>query len=187
MRIARRAALAALAISAIVTSVAAANTETIAPGTFEFTPTLAFSRTSFTVPGINENASITHFDLNATVARSFTEQFQLMGGLLVQHHAGTGEDLTSYGGSVGAMLNLPVQGSVIPFASLQMGFVQYTGSESDRAMLAPMMRLGVRSWIADQRTLNVSLGYRHEINPESSVRDDANVFDIGVGVSMMKK
>src|SRR6185436_6579007 len=88
MRIARRAVVAALAISAIVTSVAAANPENIAPGTFEFTPTLAFNRTSFTVPGATNTASVTHFDLSGTAGYAVNERFEVLGGLLAQHHAG---------------------------------------------------------------------------------------------------
>lgn len=194
MRMPRRAIMAALAISAIVTSVAAADSQNqnqsqslnIAAGSLEFTPTLAFNRTSFTVPGGNQTASITHFDFNPTVGYAVNEQFQALGGVLVQHHAGLGADRWSYGASFGGQLNMAAQGGVTPFASMQVGFIQYSGEGQDRAMLLPMMRLGVRTWIGDQRSLNVSVGYHHETNPESSVRDDANVFDIGVGVSMMK-
>ena len=186
MRMARRAIVAALAVSAIVTSVASANPEDIAPGTFEFTPTLAFNRTSFTIPGANQTASLTNFSFNGTVGYALHQRFEALGGLLVQHHVGTSPDRTAYGASFGGQVNMPVQGAVMPFASLQVGFIQYAGGDQDRAMLLPMMRVGIRSFIGDHRSLNVSLGYHHEMNPESATRDDSNVFDIGVGVSLMK-
>ena len=38
----------------------------------------------------------------------------------------------------------------------------------------------------DTRSVNVSLGYHHEINPESTFEESSNVFDVGVGFSIFR-
>ncbi len=75
---------------------------------------------------------------------------------------------------------------MFPFASAALGLVQYTGDDSDRALLLPMMRVGFRSMIGDARSLNVSFGFQHESNPKSDHETSADVFDIGVGMSLFR-
>ena len=82
--------------------------------------------------------------------------------------------------------NFASRGGVVPFASAALGLVQYTGDDSDRALLLPMMRVGFRSMIGDARSLNVSFGFQHESNPKSDHETSADVFDIGVGMSLFR-
>ena len=92
----------------------------------------------------------------------------------------------SAGASFGTQYNFNSKSGMLPFASAAFGFVQYTGDDSDRAMLLPMMRAGFRSMLGDARSLNVSVGFQHESNPESAHETSADVFDIGVGMSLFR-
>ncbi len=187
MRVSRVATFMALSVTLTVAAVAAAQASPIAAGTFEFSPSLAFNRSSFTPAGGGDAGTITQLNLNAGVSRAMSEQFQLTAGALLQHKDIAGNGRTSAGLSAGGQFNFKSQQNVIPFMSASLGVVQYQDQGSaDRALLAPMIRVGFRSMVADARSLNVSLGYQHETNSKSAFESTANLFDVGVGMSLFR-
>lgn len=176
--------LIAVALTAMPVAAFAANAFT--PGTFEFSPSLSFSRSSFTMVDGDEAASVTHLNFAGTVARAFPNRWQIMAGVLGQHRAQMGSARNAYGAQAGAIYNFPDQGSMVPFMMVGAGAIAYTGDESDKAMLLPTVRLGIRSMLDGQRSINVSVGYQHVSNPESTMEEAADMFDVGIGVSLFK-
>ena len=76
---------------------------------------------------------------------------------------------------------------MIPFISGGVGVLSYSGQgTSDRALLLPMIRAGFRTMIGEGRSVNVSIGYQHEANSKSTVETDANMLDVGVGLSLFR-
>ncbi len=182
----RLSSLILLSITVLGASVACAETSPVQSGGFEFAPSVAFTRSSISPAGSGASTSATHINLRADAARAFNDRFQLTAGVLAQHTARLGSARNSAGASFGGQYNFASKSGVFPFASLAFGLVQYTGEDSDRALLLPMMRVGFRSMVGDARSLNVSVGFQHESNPESVHETSADVFDIGVGMSLFR-
>ena len=188
MQIARSLFRTVLFVVALSPAIARADESPIAPGTVEFFPSLAFNRSTFSSPGGAYSGSTTHVNFAAGMGYCFSEAFELSGSLLVQHKAVLGQARNGFGGSAGAIVNFAPQGNVTPFASGGVGLLSYsTDGESDRAWMFPMIRAGFRTMMGGTRSVNVSLGFHHEINPESSFEESSNVFDVGVGVSLFRE
>ena len=185
MRI-RLSSLILLSVTVLGVSLAGAETSPVRSRGFEFAPSIAFTRSSVSPTGGSASISATHINLRADAARAFNDRFQLTAGVLAQHSARLGSARNSAGASFGGPYNFASQSGVLPFASMAFGLVQYTGDDSDRALLLPMMRVGFRSMVGDARSLNVSVGFQHESNPESAHETSADVFDIGVGMSLFR-
>lgn len=176
-----------LSAAAIAIPLANAWADAVTSGTLEFTPTVSFSRSSFTPANGGETQSNTLASFDAQVGRYFDENWEIAGSVLAQHVAAGGDGRNAYGGVLRGIYNAPAQGTLIPFASLGFGALQFDSHGStDRAILAPVMRAGFRSAIGDNHTVNVSVGYQHEINSESAFEDSANLFDIGIGFTFMR-
>jgi hypothetical protein len=159
----------------------------VGAGTFEYSPTLAFSRSQYTPAGGGSSISMTHFDLTGAVGRCMTDRVEIMGALLVQHRDQAGVGRNGIGGSAGVGYNFTAYGNVIPFLSASVGVLRYTNpSPADRTWLAPMLRAGIRTIILEGRAVNVSIGYQHEVNPKSSIDMRADAFDVGVGMSIFR-
>lgn len=186
MRLARISSFVVLSTAVLGVSLAGADSTPLANGVLEFSPSIAFTRSSVSPLSGGDAISATHINLRADVARAFNESFQLTAGLLAQHSARMGTARNAAGASFGAQYNFTPQSGMLPFASAAIGVVQYTGDDSDRALLLPMMRVGFRSMLGDSRSVNVSVGYQHESNPESLHESSADVFDIGVGMSLFR-
>lgn len=186
MHASRTAAFTALAL--MVVGVATAVAGPFAPGTMEYSPLVAFNRSSFTPAGSTTAFSVTHLNLSASAARVMSPQFQVQGGLMVQHRDWADAARTSYGGSFGGQWNFAqMSNTLYPFLSASLGGVVYHGDGvNDKALVAPMIRLGFRSMLNDAHSLNVSLGYQHEINHSSTFEESSNLFDVGVGMSLFK-
>lgn len=183
---ARLSSLIVLSVMVLGVSIAGAETFPVQSGGFEFAPSFAFTRSSVSPTGGSTQISATHINLRADAARAFNNRFQLTAGLLAQHSARMGSARNSAGATFGGQYSFASQSGVLPFVSAAVGLVQYTGQERDRAWLLPMMRVGFRSMIGDARSLNVSAGFQHESNPKSARETSANVFDIGVGMSLFR-
>jgi len=187
MRISRFAKLTLLVSVVTVGSVAAVHAGPITAGTVEFSPSLAFNRSSYTPAGGGAAGSVTHLNLTASLGRALNDRFEVMGGVIVQHRDLASVGYTGEGAAVGGQYNFPAQGNVIPFVSANVGIVRFSSNGvTDRSVLAPMLRVGFRSMIGEARSLNVSFGFQHEENPKSSLEDSGNMFDVGVGMSMFR-
>ena len=172
---------------ALATSVAMADTDPTAPGTLEFSGNLAFTRQSFSAEATDQSWSVTNLNAALSAGRAMTKDFSLTAALLGQHHALGGEGKDGLGASLGAVYNMPRQGNLLPFASASVGAINYfSPGQSDKALLLPMMRVGFRSMIGGDRSLNVSMGYQHETNSESDVAGSSNMFDVGIGLSIFQ-
>jgi len=186
VRVARLTTLIVLSAAVLGVSLAGAETSALTAGVFEFAPSLAFTRTSVSPSSGSAAISATHINLRVDAARAFNQRFQLTAGVLVQHSARMGSARNAAGVSFGTQYNFTPRSGMLPFAAAAVGFEQYTGGDSDRALLLPMMRVGFRSMLGDTRSLNVSVGYQHESNPNSLHETSADVFDIGVGMSLFR-
>jgi hypothetical protein len=119
--------------------------------------------------------------------RCFTDRLEGTAALLVQHRAQAGTGRNAIGASLGVTANLSAHENVRPFVSAAVGALAYTNPGSmDRAVLAPILRAGIRTFVMEGRSVNVSIGYQHELNPESAIAESADVFDIGVGMSLFR-
>jgi hypothetical protein len=187
MRVSRLATM-ALSVTMTLGSFAAAHATPITAGSFEFSPSLAFNRASFTPPtGVGGAGTATHLNFNVSAARAMNEQFQIMAGVLLLHRDIQGDGRTAVGASFGGQFNFAAQENLLPFVSANLGVIQYRNNGyADRALLAPMLRVGFRSMIGDARSLNVSVGFQHEANAKSTMESSANVFDVGVGMSLFR-
>ena len=176
-----------LSAAALAGSFAYAHAGALGSGALEFTPTVAFSRSSFTPVGGGAAGTDTHASLDASVGRYFSEQWELAGGLLVQHLAAGGSARNAVGGVARAIYNAPAQGNLMPFVSAGIGALQFSSSgATDRALLFPVLRAGFRSTIGEDRTINISVGFQHEINNQSAFNASADMFDVGIGFSIMR-
>jgi hypothetical protein len=159
----------------------------ITPGTLAISPTLAFSRTAVSPPGGGSALSQTRVNAAAVIGRYISDRVQLNTALLGQHQAMSGRGLNGIGGSLGATVDFTPQGAVTPFFSASIGAISYTHQGiTDRALLAPMLRVGFRAPIAAARTVDVSFGYQHEANKESTFESSSDTFELGVGVSIFR-
>jgi hypothetical protein len=188
MQIARSLFRTVLFVVALSPAIARADESPIAPGTMEFFPSVAFNRSSFTGPGGAYSGSVTHVNFAAGMGYCFSEAFEVAGSFLAQHKAVAGQGRDGFGGATTGLVNFGPQGNVIPFVSGGVGVLAYsTDGESDRSWMFPMLRAGFRTMMFGTRSVNVSLGYHHEINPESNFEESANVFDVGVGISLFRE
>ena len=170
-----------------VTLTPAARAGTLGSGTTEFTPSVAFNRSTFTPAGGGTSGSTTHLNLSGQIGRCLTDRLELGGGLLYQRRGETGTSRNALGASGGATLNFATEGSVVPFLSGGVGVLSYsTQGSSDRALLLPMVRAGFRTLMGEGRSVNVSIGFQHEANSKSTVEKDANMLDVGVGLSLFR-
>jgi hypothetical protein len=186
MRVSRFAKRTLLTATAILSSSVAAHAGPIAAGVMEYSPTVAFNRSSYTAAGAT-STSVTHLDVTGTAARAFSDHYQLSAGVIVQHRDLAGTGFTGEGGMVGGQYNFNANDNLIPYVSAGLGFVQFSSNGiNDRSVLVPMLRVGFRSMIGETRSLNVSFGYQHEVNPKSSLNDSGNMFDVGVGMSIFR-
>ena len=172
---------------ALIPAVTWAGGTPVGPGTIEFAPSLAFSRSAYTPAGGGASTSMTHLDLTGAVGRCMSDRLEIMGALLVQHRDQAGAGRNGIGASAGVGVNLAAYGNMIPFLSGSVGVLKYTNpGSSDRTVLAPILRAGIRTLIMEGRSVNVSIGYQHEVNPKSVVNKRADAFDIGVGMSIFR-
>ena len=187
MRVSRFGSLVASAAIGMVVSVTLAHASSIGAGTMEVSPSISFGRSSVNPVGGGDAINLTHYNASVGAGRAINSQFEIIGGALMQRrNPKSGDGVTAWGGSVGAQYHFASQGSVIPFLSAGIGAVQFdSNGETDRAMLLPMMRVGIRSMMGDSRSVNFSIGYQRESNPNSAVEDNANMFDRGVGMSFL--
>jgi len=183
MKVTRFAAFAALSL---VSLSATAFAGPMTPKTLEFSPTLAFNRSSYSqITGGTGTA--TNLNLSAALSRTMTQRFQAQGALLLQHRDLAGDGHTAYGASVGGQWNFPGQTNVVPFLSANVGAIQYrSAGATDKALLAPILRVGFRSMLDDAHSMNVSVGYQHESNSVSTFEKDSNTWDVGIGVSLFR-
>jgi hypothetical protein len=173
--------------AALGASAAFADSGPATPRTLEVSTSLAFNRSSYSLENSDVSFSVTHLNASAGLGRSMTENFQLNGALLFQHRSLLGGGQNGIGAALGTTYNFTPQGNVIPFASASLGAVSYfEDGVSDKAFLLPMLRAGFRSMIGGDKSLNVSMGYQHESNSESSTPGSSNMFDVGVGVSLFQ-
>lgn len=180
-----RRVLLAITAATLFASAALADGSTTSPGTLEISTTVAFNRSSFSPNGGGDSWTDTHLNAAAGVGRVMTPNLSLDGALLVQHRALGGNGQNGAGLSLGGTWNFEPQARLLPFLSLGLGALNYFGPGGpDKALLAPMVRMGFRTMFTAQHSLNVSLGYQHEVNSESAVGGSQNVFDMGIGVSM---
>ena len=187
MRTLRLISLIVLPVAAVVAPIAKASADSFTPGTIEFSPAISFNRSTFTPVGGGDARSTTHVDLSAGVGRFLTNRWELEGGLLVQHRGESGVARNGFGASAAAIVNYPAKGNVIPFFSVGLGGLTYSNNgQSDRTILAPILRAGFRTMIADNRSVNVSVSFQHETNPKSNFEKSDNLFEVGVGLSMMR-
>ena len=178
--------VALLAVTLLATAAAAADGP-FTRGAFDFTPSLSLNRTSFTREGSTTAASVTQATLGLSAARCMTERFELGAGLLMIHRPIGDRSRNAFGASANAIFNLPAHENVIPFLSGGVGVTTYSADgTTDKAMLLPMLRVGFRTLMGSGRTLNASIGYSHEMNPNSPVERSADLFDVGVGISVFK-
>lgn len=172
---------------ALAAPVANASDEPVSKGYIEFAPTLSFNRSTYQTPNNGPSGSLTHVNLDIGFGYCVNRDWEATGGLLYQHRAAATDGRNAFGMAFGARYNFPMEGSVIPFASLSLGALQYSeNGEVDRSYLLPMVRLGIRSLMWKDNAVSVSIGYQHEQNPKSAIERSANLFDIGVGMSFFK-
>lgn len=188
MRTPRFVILTLVTCAAIGTSVAhASDAPILKTGTFEFTPSLAFNRSSFDPIGTAANQSVTHLSFDASISRCMSDRFELGASFLAQHRAIGGDGRDAFGGAVTGTINFPPQGNVIPFASAGAGALAFTSEgRTDQALLLPMLRVGFRTMISEARSLNISVGFQHETNSKSAIEESANTFEVGVGLSFFR-
>ena len=173
------------AAAALAASVAFADPNPATPGTVEFTGTLGFNRSTYSVENSDVSWSVTHLNAAAGAARSMNKDFQINGSVLLQHRALSGEGQNGVGLALGGTYNFPQQGNLVPFFSAGAGAISYfSDGETDKALLLPMVRAGFRSMIGSNKSLNVSMGFQYESNSKSALAGSATVFDVGVGVSL---
>src|SRR5436190_10410127 len=154
----------------------------VTKGTIEFSPTVAFNRSSTTLPNNGPTFSLTHLNFDLSAGYFLTPQWQLGAGVLFQHASTTDNARNGYGANAGTTFNFTPQGSVMPYLSASIGAIQYSkDGETDKALLAPMIRAGFRTMMWEGRSVNVSFGYQHETNNSSSYEESSNKFDVGVG------
>jgi hypothetical protein len=174
-------------IAALVPAVVFASDNPFTTGTVVFSPSVSFNRSSITPPGSETASSATRLNLGAAVGRCMSDRVELTGGLLFQHQAAAGTGYNGIGASAGATFNFTPQENVIPFLSANLGAISYSShGSSDQAWLLPMLRLGVRTMMGDNRALDVSIGYQHEVNHESVFEKSADVFEVGIGMSVLR-
>lgn len=162
--------------------------EPFAKGTLEYSSSLSFDRSTFSSSEGDVSFSQTHLSAAGGVGWALSERWELGGAVLAQHRALAGEGQNGLGASAGAIVNFERQGNLVPFVSASIGAINYFNSgQNDRVLLLPIVRAGFRSMIRDNVSLNASIGYQHESNPESTFKGSANVFDVGVGASFFQR
>jgi hypothetical protein len=172
---------------ALIPAVTWAGGSPVAAGNVEYSPSIAFSRSAYTPAGGGASTSMTHLDLTGAVGRCMSDRFEIMGALLVQHRDQAGTGRNGIGASAGVGVNFAAYGNVFPFVSGSVGVLRYSNpGSSDRTMLAPILRAGIRTLIMEGRSVNVSIGYQHEVNPKSIINKGADAFDVGVGMSIFR-
>lgn len=182
-----RLALLVMTAAALSASVALADESPSTPGTFELSTSVGFNRSTYNVE--NSDVSNSNTTLNAAIGlgRSITPNTEVNGALLLQHRALASEGRNGFGASLGGTYNFNQQGNLIPFVAASVGGLAYSAdSGTDKSLLLPMVRVGFRSMIGDNKSLNVSMGYQHESNSQSTVAGSSNVFDVGIGVSLFQ-
>ena len=161
MRVSRFAQRTLLTATAILSSSMAAHAGPIAAGVMEYSPSVAFNRSTYTAAGAATSTSVTHLDVTGTAARAFSEHYQVSAGVIVQHRDLAGTGFTGEGGMVGGQYNFNANENLIPYVGASLGFVQFSSNGvNDRSMLAPMLRVGFRSMVGESRSLNVSRSLR---------------------------
>lgn len=156
------------------------------PKTLEVSGLLAFNRSSYGLDDSDLSFSVTHVNAAASVGRSMNENFQLNGSALFQHRSIAGGQ-NGIGAALGATYNFTPQGNLVPFLSASFGALSYVeDGASDKSLLLPMLRIGFRSMIGGDRSLNVSMGFQHEVNSKTTTAESSNVFDLGVGISLFQ-
>ena len=170
----------------VAAPLARASADPFTRGTLEISPSLSFNRSTYTPVGGGDALSTTHIDLSAGVGRFVSPRWELEGALLVQHRDESGVARNGFGASAAAIVNSPAKGNVIPFFSVGLGGLSYSNNgQSDRTILLPILRAGFRTMIGDTRSVNVSISFQHETNPKSPFEKSDNLFEVGVGLSML--
>ena len=157
----------------------------LAAGALEIAPTVSFSHSNFKREGYGNVDSFTKLDLAPTVGYCLSHHWEVSGGFLARYEAVNDMNDTALGVLAGLTYNFSPQGGVIPFASLGFGALFHAGFSFDNtAVLAPMLRGGIRVLVGSSASVNFSLGYEHESNADGEFQASANRLVGGVGVSL---
>lgn len=130
---------------------------------------------------------VTTLDVNLGAGYFFTPNWELLGGLLINHTAIDDASVTDFGLKASGYYNFTTSGSVIPFVGLGLGFVMHNGDydsdEDDTTLIAPEIVGGVRWPFRDVVSLNLSGGYRHEDSPYGFQDGSGDEFFLAFGFS----
>jgi len=184
----------ALVIATIATMACGASqvaAATLEKGTIELTPSLGFSRNSFSYSG-SDAGSLTTLTANGLIGYCITDHVELGGGLLINYQSadipGFGsESATSLGVVGGMQYNFSSGGQTIPFVRGAIGVVTNSGnlSAGDRTtVIAPAISAGLRVLVGSAASVNFGVGYQHQTSALGVQDLSANTFAMEIGVSI---
>lgn len=174
----------------------AAGADPLRAGALELETAVAFEHSSFSAT----DDTYAFFDGSTGLAYGLTDMFQVGGGLLYRSSLYTpdgGEEISSrsYGASVDVTANFRAPSGIVPFVRVGVGFRGYDDDlfddpltdaieEPSTSVLFPMVRAGVRLFVGDAGSVNLSLSYRRETNADGVEGDDANRLGFALGLSL---
>jgi len=190
----RIAATLALIIAILSSGPPPASAATLEKGTIELTPSLGFSRNSFSFSG-SDVGSITVLSASGLLGYSVTDHVQLGGGLLVNHQAfsspgSTSDSETSLGVIAGLQYNFSGGGQTIPFVRGAVGVATHSGNLSvgdKTTVIAPALSAGLRVLVGSSASVNFGVGYQHESGALGLQDLGANTFTIEIGLSIFTR
>jgi hypothetical protein len=184
----------AVLVVASLTGGSPAGAATLGKGTVELTPSVLFSRTSFSFSGADAG-NLTVLSASTTLGYCMTDHFEVVGGLLVDYQsfdfpASPSESATSLGLTGGVIYNFSSGGQMIPFARVAVGFASNSGALSageETTVIAPALEAGLRYLVGSSASVNFGAGFQHR-SKWAGVQDlSANTFGLNIGVSIFPR
>jgi hypothetical protein len=166
----------------------AARAAAIETKSLELNGFFTFEHTSASIDlpgGGSEDIGSTVFDLEPGLGYFLTPNWEVLGGLIIDHQSFGGFSVDNYGLKAEGFYHFNTTGTVIPFAGVGLGFLTNGGdSEADNtSIIVPELLAGVRWPFKNIVSFNFTGGYRHLTDYRGS-DTSGDQFFLGAGFSV---